>query len=332
MIVFGFTQKIIYGTENLINKSKKIIFNFVGLYDTVAAFGVDHRGKKLGKVVLLDNDTRQLNLDAISKARYVLHLASDDEYRDNFDLTNIQSAGLCGFELMLPGVHSDIGGSYLNKEETSVLDTIGVGGIAKEKKEEAERQKSLQYDLFIKIVVEEGWYNKSQLEKRFFEERELDKFASWYSNAYQYNYGLVGIRDLKNTYDKIPLKIMINKSKDDFGLKYLKTKLNDNEINDPIINNVYNNMVQYINACVAIRNEYVDKYNGGNKQNFNELSKEYYEKLKTAHYSSYITPEDLKQLRNLYLHWSVKSNLIGLAARHEGALPQDQRKREKQNG
>ena len=94
MIVFGFTQKIIYGTENLINKSKKIIFNFVGLYDTVAAFGVDHRGKKLGKVVLLDNDTRQLNLDAISKARYVLHLASDDEYRDNFDLTNIQSPAL----------------------------------------------------------------------------------------------------------------------------------------------------------------------------------------------------------------------------------------------
>lgn len=42
--------------------------------------------------------------------------------------------------------------------------------------------------------------------------------------------------------------------------------------------------------------------------------------------------DDLHQLRNNYLHWSVKSNLIGLSARHRGALPQNQRKRENQDG
>lgn len=34
----------------------------------------------------------------------------------------------------------------------------------------------------------------------------------------------------------------------------------------------------------------------------------------------------------MYLHWSVKSNLLGLSARKEGALPQEKRKREIHNG
>ena len=41
----------------------------------------------------------------------------DDEFRENFDLTNIDSAGFKGLEITLPGVHSDIGGSYRNYTE-----------------------------------------------------------------------------------------------------------------------------------------------------------------------------------------------------------------------
>ncbi|KFF19959.1 T6SS phospholipase effector Tle1-like catalytic domain-containing protein [Flavobacterium hydatis] len=82
---------------------KSIQINFVGLYDTVSSHGFYH-----------GNDVKDLHLTAIKKARFALQLSADDEYRENFDLTDITSAGLRGLELTLPGVHSDIGGSYPN--------------------------------------------------------------------------------------------------------------------------------------------------------------------------------------------------------------------------
>lgn len=314
---------------------KEIRFNFVGLYDTVAAYGAEHRGTKVFGVSVVDNDTKQLNLDAINKARYVFHLASEDEYRDNFDLTNIKSAGIRGLELMLPGVHSDIGGSYLNNVvELSVIDNIEVGSSSKEEtetpEERAKRKKNKEYDDFKKIVIEEGWYNDKQISKEFFYEKDFDKFASWYSNAYQYNYGLVGRRKLFNTYDKVTLKLMIKES-ERFEVVYDEKKVKNSEIHDNFINMIYNNIIQYFNACAIHRNKYVAECNS-NKQNLVELSEKYYTELKYYNCSSFILPEDIKKLRNEYLHWSVKSNLIGLSARHKGALPQDKRKRENQDG
>lgn len=54
---------------------------FVGLYDTVAAYGVDQ-----------DNDTAAIHLDAIRHAEYVVQLAAADEHRKKFPLTDIKSA------------------------------------------------------------------------------------------------------------------------------------------------------------------------------------------------------------------------------------------------
>lgn len=78
---------------------------FAGLYDTVSSFGIS-----------FSDDTEQLHLDAISHAKEVVHLASADEHRKNFSLTNIKSANGVGREIFLPGVHSDIGGSYRDGE------------------------------------------------------------------------------------------------------------------------------------------------------------------------------------------------------------------------
>ena len=87
-----------------------VAVKFVGLFDTVASFGGNH-----------DNDTRDLQLDAITAADYVLQLAAGDEHRENFRLTNIKSAKRQnkGLEIFLPGVHSDIGGGYLNNGSDS---------------------------------------------------------------------------------------------------------------------------------------------------------------------------------------------------------------------
>ena len=195
----------------------------------------------------------------------------------------------------------------------------------------AQREKSKSYDDFKKLVVAEGWYDESQLKKEFFHKKDINKEGAWYSNAYPYNYGLVGRRMVSNSYDRIPLKIMTKKSID-FSTKYSTSKLKDFEINVPFINQVYKDMGQYIDACVDIRNKYVRLYNGGNKQNFAEMSAQYLKEIKTINYKSFISPDELKKLRNKFLHWSVKSNLIGLSARHKGALPENERKRENQDG
>ena len=87
--------------------------NFVGLFDTVSAEGAVHR-----------SDVEQLGLRFVDdSARRVFQLVALDEYRVHFALTTIDSAcrakttvdGIrqpMGFELGIPGSHSDVGGGY----------------------------------------------------------------------------------------------------------------------------------------------------------------------------------------------------------------------------
>ena len=300
-------------------KIKKIVYNFVGIYDTVASNGVYH-----------GNDVSDLKLNSVSKANYVYHIASEDEYRENFDLSNINSCGLKGLEIKLPGVHSDIGGSYLNNmKELSVLDNI-LTVDSEEDRKVAQAIREKRYDSFRKIVVDEGWYTTSQLTNEFFYEKNFDPHTKWYQN--QYNYGLVGRRTLFNTYDKIPLDLMINQSKG-FAVKYLSKKVEANQINDAFINKVYDQLKNYVKACSDNRDSYIIKYDQKTLNVYKkELSLNYSEGLKAIQYTNYLDVADLKKLRNEYLHWSVKSNLFGLSARKEGPLVQSKRKREIHNG
>lgn len=69
------------------------------------------------------------------------------------------------------------------------------------------------------------------------------------------------------------------------------------------------------------------------------MSKDYLKELEAVSYLDYIDIDDLKELRNKYLHWSVKSNQIGLdpqrnrdAPNTNEALTAKYRKRHIQNG
>jgi hypothetical protein len=105
----------------------------VGLFDTVAAHGVRHT-----------NDTDELKLDAIRDAAAVLQLAAAEEYRSNFSLTNINSAGGKGRQVYLPGAHSDIGGGYVDGEgeERSLINGYAALDVAT-------------------FLVERGWYRNT---------------------------------------------------------------------------------------------------------------------------------------------------------------------------
>jgi hypothetical protein len=115
-----------------------IVIRFTGLFDTVSSYG---------KCPSKEKDTELFGLDAVTISRNTLHIASADEHRHFFPLVNIKGTGFN--EKTFPGVHSDIGGSYIEG-----ADEIKNGvAISTEAYVRSRYQK----------VVAEGWYTKDQL-------------------------------------------------------------------------------------------------------------------------------------------------------------------------
>ena len=109
----------------------RVVVNFVGLFDCVTKIGVS-----------VKNDVEKFGQKFYSGyASKVFHLRAGDEFRANFPVTDIQSAkGSCkGYELIIPGSHSDVGGGY-------------AAGVASETKV------LLRGDAFLGFMYEKGWY------------------------------------------------------------------------------------------------------------------------------------------------------------------------------
>ncbi|MDB4292817.1 DUF2235 domain-containing protein [Maribacter sp.] len=192
---------------------------FAGLYETVASYGVRH-----------SNDTSELMLNAVSRARYVFHLVAEDEHRGNFRLTNINEALTLGetspekitaVQKIFPGVHSDIGGGYTDNGNENI--TLRSGGIRSNSIFKKEKEH----------LIAEGWYLPTQIA------------LTSSGNGRNKRYTLRGTRNgISNKYSYLPLHTMvefsITKNIDfDMGLvknqhaitiqllKDLKTKLDD---------------------------------------------------------------------------------------------------------
>ena len=84
---------------------KAVEVKFAGLYDTVLSYFGSQ------KIPWTANALQQT---AVARAKKALHLAAADEHRKDFPLHTIKSAVNAGVgeEYYLPGVHSDVGGSY----------------------------------------------------------------------------------------------------------------------------------------------------------------------------------------------------------------------------
>ncbi|MFH6991059.1 phospholipase effector Tle1 domain-containing protein [Flavobacterium sp. FlaQc-48] len=179
-------------------ESSKFTIKFVGLFDTVSSYS-----KNASLSPNFDNDVegkQGLGLKMEGNIRKVVHLTAADEYRNNFSLTNIKSSILAGvgYELSLPGVHSDIGGGY--EEDQKIED----------------RSLSSNISLFTKIkkeLIKEGWYTQEQ-----FVEVETNKDDS----TDHFEFELHGIRkNIPNSYQFIPLLIMVQLA-ENYGLKFEK--------------------------------------------------------------------------------------------------------------
>jgi hypothetical protein len=295
----------------------KIIFNFVGLYDTVSSFGADHR-----------DDVTELGLNSISKANMIFQIAADDEFRENFDLTNIRSAGLKGLEITFPGVHSDIGGSYRNytKElgpEIRRHYTTHFRKSYSNPKETPSHKKALAIK---KTLIDEGWYTDEQL-----------KIVETLNYEDSYKLTLMGSRELYNTYDKISLARMMDMSKDSKILLDDAVVKKLTAINDSFIKNIDNQLKIYCKKCTDLRNNYISQATN-DKAAVGKITTQYLDELTKVSHKSYVGVDSLKKLRNKYLHWSVNNDKTGLGPRTNmiGIAPdlkkQELRKREIQNG
>jgi len=142
--------------------------NFVGLFDTVSSHGLS-----------FSNDVRTLKLDAIRRANQVVQLEASEEYRENFSLTSIKSAGAKGIRICLPGAHSDVGGGYRSGEEAQTV----FRGHHTDRREDKD------------WLIEKGWYREHEI--------ELVSSRSPYRQEIA-----VRRKYVSNSYSKIPLDIM----------------------------------------------------------------------------------------------------------------------------
>ncbi|WP_237886545.1 T6SS phospholipase effector Tle1-like catalytic domain-containing protein, partial [Pseudomonas sp. PGPR40] len=82
-----------------------VSINFIGIFDTVAAVA----SMADGDLSVHDANTPGVNVYlAPDIAKKVVHLVAQDERRHNFSLNSASAA-----DIVLPGVHSDLGGGYL---------------------------------------------------------------------------------------------------------------------------------------------------------------------------------------------------------------------------
>lgn len=186
----------------------QINVRFLGLFDTVSSYGLRHK-----------NDVNQLNLK-IQKGfvRKTVHLVAADEYRSNFSLTNIASAGEKGTEIILPGAHSDIGGGYAQEEHEYLYMGYMPSG----------------YELTYRPVFR-GYMTFERLHNDKWINDYLYNYASdqyWRRNHSKAYNSPPPFRRVRNDYARIPLKIMYNLAKKqiplfDQSLIMKKTTLTD---------------------------------------------------------------------------------------------------------
>ena len=244
---------ILLDQKGWLTDNVKVEIRFAGLYDTVPHHGFTQT-----------DDIKDLGLDSINKANYVVHMVADDEHRYNYDLADISSVAKTspdsgkkgGIELFFPGVHSDVGGGYVDgmSEVLSIIDTSAYYDSLEKEKEE---------------FVKRGWFS-------------ADKISIKYRFSGINNYRLEGINyKVSNQYSYIPLHIMAEfcrKKNVSLDTKTLKELSSFKQKNSSFLNEVKKILWDY-------------SFNGGPRLVYKEKGTEAENEL-------------IRKLRLYYLHWN----------------------------
>ena len=296
-------------TENGVT-FKELKIRFVGIYDTVPHHGVSQA-----------NDIADLGLNTIAtKADFTVHLVAGDEHRLNFSLVDIRSiigkkgGGISkkGVELYLPGVHCDVGGSYVEGrgEVNERLMVSNFSFLELDLTKERER------------LIQEGWFKLK--DKNGPKEDEIyihnDSLLRSTINQKIARVLTTDRKHLSNQYSYIPLHIMV-----DFCIKkglVLDTgkiekdyKFKTNSFSDAaLLTRIEKQLKAYaagtgerlklVSPPIHHENDYVTS-----PENSAVARLEYEERIRAGQAKLDKIADDLnrdlKTLRNKYLHWNA---------------------------
>lgn len=255
---------------------KSFEIRFVGLYDTVSSYGLNFDDDTTD-----EDDIADINLKSINQisVKNVVQLAAGHEWRKNFNLTNINSAGQKGMEFTIPGAHADVGGCY----ESEVCEQSHVVKMENADKQVAMRQgtgsKEFQpiTEKYKHDLVERGWYKTDQLKYK----NVLGDYSIYYK----------GSRFIDKRYSYIPLHYMCElatEKKSEFDLAVLNDpkqfKIPEKAGNEEhILNYVKGKLDKYVNA---VKSKDIQERRNINYKDFLDFTNE-------------------KILINGFIHWSA---------------------------
>lgn len=267
----------------------QLIIRFAGIFDTVAHHGL-----------VQFNDIKDLGLNAISKAKHVIHMVAADEHRKNFSLSPIIK-GPNHIELYMPGVHCDVGGSYTEGRPEGIAsgvvpDPAGEHVLATDYCDNT--LASTRLSKFRDILIDEGWFTKDQI-----------TICDAYGKPYRYDstrsslydtQQLISQRDyVSNQYSFIPLHMMCNFGIEK-GVNFNFTKLEDSK---GFKKNIFPEHLDFITKIKTHLENYAKK---AIANPFEIIEHE-------------IPKESIKKLRNRYLHYNATVGMVN--------APEPERKR-----
>lgn len=281
---FGVLGQLLTDAELMDDTMTKVNVRFVGIYDTVPHHGLFQH-----------NDIKDLGLDHVNRADYVVHMIAGDEYRANFSLVNISSVSKIspyngnkgGMELIYPGVHCDVGGAYVEgggNHPYRINIANNTEDLEKEKKE----------------FTRQGWFKEEELSIKFYSSGVFFATAIGAATAGTATtaatlatnyYRLEGFKkNVSNQYSYIPLHLMA----DFCDIRGLPIK------EDDIINiGKYRFTANFIDKIPQIKYKNVEFLEAMKIKMRNYT----FENSDAVTFDSY--PEDITFLRYHYLHWNA---------------------------
>ncbi len=222
----SYSSHLEYSVNQIFKQDRKIEveihWRFAGLYETVSSHGLNR-----------SDDVGELGLDQISQVKSVVQIAAEDEYREKFSLTNVNSHSNARV-ITLPGAHSDIGGGYSannisgTQEKDYVLYFIEFGNrLNLPSKHIAETN----INVVRKWFIDNGWYKDDS--RLIIETRDPSGQTSGHFKLKATRTGI------KNVYSHIPLHIMTKQAIAN-GVNFDTRLLSTYPIESGILSKIYN--------------------------------------------------------------------------------------------
>lgn len=222
-------------------KTTRFKVKFVGLFDTVSSIGMNHDDD-------IKDEKQQLVFSDTCRPNQAVHIVAGHEFRQKFATTTIASAvqNGCGFEVVLPGCHTDIGdgldtrwvkskntGEEVVKWENKHVDdsttichkynlanlpfiplakakllALGLFQVAQAEEKALLKLQRADFGKVIDILSAQGWFDKDK--KEIWRDDDTFKMDKIKVNRDFKNNSKSGIKSISPDYPKIATKLMFD--------------------------------------------------------------------------------------------------------------------------